>query len=113
MRRLDVLGLGLAVLLGGGILYGSLIWLGLDTGSAQKAASMVLLLACVGWTLGYLRRVVRGEMTLKAQRASFEAQQMQQQLEALSPEEWQALQAELAAEEEGIPVLGSPEIGTK
>ncbi|MFQ3583765.1 MAG: DUF3007 family protein [Cyanobacteriota bacterium] len=108
MRRLDVLGLGLAILLGGGILYGSLVWAGLDTGSAQKVSSMVFLLACLGWTFGYLGRVLRGEMALKAQQASFEAQQVQEHLEALSPEEWQALQAELE-KEAGIPAVGSPE----
>jgi hypothetical protein len=110
MRRLDVLGLGLAVLLGGGILYGALLWAGLDTGSAQQVSSVVFLLACLGWTFGYLGRVLRGEMALKVQRASFEAQQMQQRLEALSPEEWQALQAELEAAA-GIPAGGLPEQG--
>ncbi len=103
MRRLDVLGLGLAVLLGGGILYGVLLWAGLDRSSAQQVSSVVFLLACLGWTFGYLRRVLRGEMALKTQRASFEAQQMQERIEALSPEEWQALQAELEAEKGGIP----------
>lgn len=100
MRRRDVLGLGLAILLGGGILYGSLIWAGLDTDSAQKISSLVFFLTCLGWTFGYLGRVVRGEMTLKAQQASFEAQQVQEYLEALSPEEWQTLQAELEKEVE-------------
>ena len=103
MRRLDVLGVGLALLLGGGGLYGLLLWAGLDTGAAQQISSVVLLLACLGWTLGYLRRVLRGEMTLKAQWASFETQQIQEKLHSLSAEEWQALQAELAAEPEGIP----------
>ncbi|MCF2970464.1 DUF3007 family protein [Synechococcus sp. Nb3U1] len=110
MRRLDVLNLGLAVLLGGGLLYGALLWAGLDTGSAQKVSSVVFLLACLGWTFGYLGRVLRGEMALKAQRASFEVQQMQERLEALSPEEWQTLQAELEKlEKEGSPAVGSPE----
>ncbi|MFS8865414.1 MULTISPECIES: DUF3007 family protein [unclassified Synechococcus] len=103
MRRLDVLGVGLGLLLGGGGLYGLLLWAGLDTGAAQQISSVVLLLACLGWTLGYLRRVLRGEMTLKAQWASFETQQIQEKLHSLSAEEWQALQAELAAEPEGIP----------
>ncbi len=103
MRRLDVLGVGLALLLGGGSLYGLLLWAGLDTGAAQQISSVVLLLACLGWTLGYLRRVLRGEMTLKAQWASFETQQIQEKLHSLSAEEWQALQAELEAEPEGIP----------
>jgi hypothetical protein len=42
-------------------------------------------------------------MTLKAQWASFETQQLQEKLHSLSPEEWQALQAELESEKEGIP----------
>ncbi|MFS8783433.1 DUF3007 family protein [Synechococcus sp. R6-6] len=103
MRRLDVLGIGLALLLGGGILYGLLLWAGLDTGAAQQISSVVLLLACLGWTFGYLKRVLRGEMTLKAQWASFETQQIQERLRSLSPEELQALQAELESEKEGIP----------
>ncbi|MEN9225308.1 MAG: DUF3007 family protein [Thermostichus sp. HHBFW_bins_43] len=98
MRRLDVLSLGLAVLLGGGLLYGALLWAGLETDSAQKVSSMVFLLACLGWTFGYLGRVLRGEMALKTQRARFEAQQMQEHIEALSPEAWQALELELAAD---------------
>jgi hypothetical protein len=69
------LAIGLALLLGGGILYGLLLWAGLDTGAAQQISSVVLLLACLGWTFGYLKRVLRGEMTLKAQWASFETQQ--------------------------------------
>jgi hypothetical protein len=97
------LAIGLALLLGGGILYGLLLWAGLDTGAAQQISSVVLLLACLGWTFGYLKRVLRGEMTLKAQWASFETQQIQERLRSLSPEELQALQAELESEKEGIP----------
>jgi len=101
MRRRDILSIGLALLLGGGVLYGLLLWAGLDTGTAQQVSSAVFMLGCLGWTVSYLRRVLSGEMTLKAQWASFERQQIEEKLRSFSPEEWQALQAELESETEG------------
>jgi hypothetical protein len=101
MRRRDILSIGLALLLGGGVLYGLLLWAGLDTGTAQQVSSAAFMLGCLGWTVSYLRRVLSGEMTLKAQWASFERQQIEEKLRSFSPEEWQALQAELGAATEG------------
>jgi hypothetical protein len=101
MRRRDILGIGLALLLGGGVLYGLLLWAGLDTGTAQQVSSAAFMLGCLGWTVSYLRRVLSGEMTLRAQWASFERQQIEEKLRSFSPEEWQALQAELEAATEG------------
>ncbi len=113
MRRRDVLGIGLALLLGGGLLYGLLLWAGLDTGAAQQVSSVVFLLGCLGWTVGYLKRVLSREMTLKAQWAAFERQQIQEKLHSLSPEEWQALQAELGSETEEKAEVGLPEQGKR
>ncbi len=107
MRRRDVLGIGLVLLLGGGLLYGLLLWAGLETGTAQQVSSVVFLLGCLGWTVSYLKRVLSREMTLKAQWAAFERQQLQEKLHSLSVEEWQALQAELASETEAK--VGLPE----
>lgn len=101
MRRRDILSIGLALLLGGGVLYGLLLWAGLDTGTAQQVSSAAFMLGCLGWTVSYLRRVLSGEMTLKAQWASFERQQIEEKLRSFSPEKWQALQAELESETEG------------
>jgi hypothetical protein len=101
MRRRDILSIGLALLLGGGVLYGLLLWAGLDTGTAQQVSSAVFMLGCLGWTVSYLRRVLSGEMTLRAQWASFERQQIEEKLRSFSLEEWQALQAELRAATEG------------
>jgi hypothetical protein len=65
MRRRDILSIGLALLLGGGVLYGLLLWAGLDTGTAQQVSSAAFMLGCLGWTVSYLRRVLSGEMTLR------------------------------------------------
>ncbi|MDX2273471.1 MAG: DUF3007 family protein [Cyanobacteriota bacterium] len=99
MRRKDVLLWGGYLLLAGGSLYGAMQALGWGS-SAQAWSSGILLLGCLGWVLHYLTRVTSGHMTFHHQKQVYEKEQLQEALNTLTPEAWQALQAELEAESE-------------
>ncbi len=100
MRRLDILGLGLLLLLVGGGVYGSLQVIGLDAQVAQTWASGLLLAGVVAWIGVYLSRVLTQRMTLQKQQTTYEMEILKQRLADMSPEELAAFQAELEADSE-------------
>ncbi|MEN9204925.1 MAG: DUF3007 family protein [Thermostichales cyanobacterium SZTDM-1c_bins_54] len=96
MRRLDVIGYSLVVLLAGGLLYGVLQGLGQEQAGILTGTGLTL--GLLVWVVTYLRRVLTGKMTLKAQREAFQIAHLAEQLEKLTPEERQALEEEIRQE---------------
>lgn len=95
MRRIDVIGIGLAVALVGGGLYVALQLLGLDGLSAGIWSQALMVAGLVGWLGSYLFRVVTRSMTLSQQLRDYEDAVLEKRLEELTPEELAALQQDL------------------
>ena len=98
MRRLDIILIGLALLGGGAFVYGFFRVTGLDTTDAGIWSQLVLVLVVLAWTSTYLFRAITQTMTYNQQLSDYEDAVLQKRLESLSPEELQALQAEVEAE---------------
>jgi hypothetical protein len=98
MRRIDVLAIGLAVFLLGGLGYIVLQAVGLDNINAGIGSQVLLILVILGWSATYLFRVSSKNMTYDKQRADYEETVLQQRLDEMTPEELAKLQAEIAAE---------------
>ena len=98
MRRIDVLGLGLGIFLGGGALFLLLQALGLDGIQAGIWSQVVMVAGLLAWLSTYLFRVVTGKMTFIQQRLqyreaydAFTTEALQRKFDALSPEEQERL----------------------
>lgn len=98
MRRIDVIGIGLAVFGAGGLLYVVLLAVGLDSTEAGIWAEAGLVIGIVIWLLTYLLRVLTRNMTYNQQVKDYEDAVLQKRLDELSPEELAKLQAELEQE---------------
>ncbi len=98
MRKLDVLTIGLIILLAGGGAYGLFQVVGWETEQAGIWASALLVLLLVGWTFSYLVRFWTGTMSINQQGEMYKTEVFKQQLEAMSPEELAAFQAEVGIE---------------
>ena len=98
MRRIDVIGVGLAVFGAGGLLYIVLLAVGLDKTSAGIWAEAGLVVGIVIWLLTYLLRVLTRNMTYNQQVKDYEDAVLQKRLDAMSPEELAKLQAEIEQE---------------
>ncbi|MCD8487296.1 MAG: DUF3007 family protein [Desertifilum sp.] len=98
MRRIDVLGVGLAVLLGGGLVYGLLQAFGLDSIQSGIWTQALLVGGLAVWILSYLFRVVNHKMTYSQQVQDYKDAVLQKRLEELTPEELAELQAEIEQE---------------
>jgi Protein of unknown function (DUF3007) len=101
MRRIDALGIGLAVFLSGGFLYAGLVAFGIEGQQAGIWAEAILVVGLVGWLASYLLRVATHKMTYNQQLEDYETAVLEKRLEELSPEELAALQAEIDREEQG------------
>ncbi len=71
MTRANVLLVGLAVLFTGALGYVGFRLIGLEGASAGIAAESVLVLIILLWTVSYLLRVVKGNMTFNEQRKRY------------------------------------------
>lgn len=98
MRRIDVIGVGLAVFGAGGLLYVVLLAIGLDNTSAGIWAEAGLVVGIIMWLLTYLLRVLTHKMTYNQQVKDYEDAVLQKRLDAMSPEELAKLQAEIERE---------------
>ncbi len=98
MRRLDILFVGLGLLGGGALVYLLFRGTGLDGLDAGIWSQVILVLVVVAWTSTYLFRAVTQTMTYNQQLQDYEDAVLQKRFEALSPEEREALQAEVEAE---------------
>lgn len=99
MRRIDVIGIGVGVFLGGGLLYVLFQFVGLDAMNAGIWTQALLVVGLLGWLATYILRALTGSMTYHQQRQDYEEAALQKRLEELTPEELAALQAEIAAEQ--------------
>lgn len=98
MRRIDVIGIGIGLFLGGGILYLLLQSSGLDSANAGIWSQFILVCGLLGWLTTYLWRVFTQNMTLNQQVKQYEDAVLQKRLEELTPEELAQLQAEIEQE---------------
>jgi Protein of unknown function (DUF3007) len=98
MRRIDALGITLAVFVAGGLGYVLLQTIGLDSIKAGIWSQVALVIVILGWSATYIFRVSNRNMTYDQQRAEYEEAILQQRLEAMTPEELAKLQAEVDAE---------------
>ena len=122
MTKGHVLLLGLALLVGGGMLPQLLQRVGLGQLNAGLAASALLVLAVLLWVASYGWRVVRGDMTFMQMRRRYRQrydqatdEELLRRFEALSEAEQQELLASSTPEstpESGTPEPGTPESGT-
>lgn len=100
MRRIDALIWAGAVFALGGLAYGVLGLMGLGQLDAGIWSQVLLVAVLLGWLATYVLRVSTHNMTYDQQRSTYEDAVLQQRLDAMSPEELAALEAELAAESE-------------
>lgn len=95
MRRIDVILIGLGVFAAGGIVYVALTRLGLADLDAGIWTQAILTVGLLGWLVTYLFRAVTQNMTYNQQLRDYEDAVLQRRLDAMTPEELAALQAEL------------------
>ena len=95
MRRIDAIGLGLAILLlGGGLFVGFRVF-GFDSTSAGIWSQAVFISLLIIWVLSYVFRAGTGNMTLNQQLDDYEEAVLKKRLAEMSPEELADLQAKL------------------
>ena len=100
MRRIDVIGFGLAIFLVGGGIYLILQLVGLDSITAGVWSQVFLIIGLVGWVLTYVFRALTQSMTYNQQLQDYEEAVLQKRLEELTPEQLAELQAEIEQERE-------------
>lgn len=98
MRRIDVLAIGLGFFLLGGLVYGLLMGVGIDSQKAGIWAQAVLVGGLILWLFSYIFRVVTHDMTYHQQIKNYEESMIEKRWQSLSPEEQAQLQAEVEAE---------------
>lgn len=100
MRRIDVIFIGIAVAVVGGMLYLLLQQLGLDNLNAGIWSQVILVGGLLVWVLTYLMRALTKNMTYNQQLKDYEDAVLQKRLEEMTPEELEKLQAEVEAEKQ-------------
>jgi membrane protein implicated in regulation of membrane protease activity len=98
MRRIDVIGIGLAIFIVGGLAYIILQQLGLDRLDAGIWSQVLLMAGLVGWLLTYLFRFATNRMTYNQQLENYKEAVLQKRFEELTPEELAKLQEEIQIE---------------
>ncbi len=99
MRRIDAIGIGIGVLAAGGLIYLLFQFAGLEATNAGIWTQALLVAGLIGWLATYVLRAVTGSMTYHQQRQDYEEAMLQKRLDAMTPEELAALQAEIEAEQ--------------
>ncbi len=102
MTKANVLQVGLAVFLFGGISYGAFRLIGFDETSSGIAAQALLVLIILGWSGTYFLRVITGKMTFMEQRKRYRKAyeeiseaKLQEKFDSMSEEEKNKLIQEL------------------
>lgn len=103
MRRIDAIGIGIGVLAAGGLIYLLFQVAGLEATNAGIWTQALLVAGLIGWLATYVLRAVTGSMTYHQQRQDYEEAMLQKRLDAMTPEELAALQAEIEAEQASVP----------
>lgn len=99
MRRIDVITIGIAMFAAGGLVCLFFQAVGFDGVSAGIWSQVLLVGGLVGWTLTYLFRVMGKDMTYNQQVKDYTNAVLQKRLEAITPEELEKLQQEIAQEQ--------------
>ncbi|NET52673.1 MAG: DUF3007 family protein [Merismopedia sp. SIO2A8] len=95
MRRIDVIGIGLGVLVVGGLLFLGFKVSGFDSMSAGIWSQAIFISLLVVWVLSYIFRAATGTMTYNQQLDDYEDAVLQKRLDSLTPEELAQLQDKL------------------
>ncbi|MBD2579961.1 DUF3007 family protein [Oscillatoria sp. FACHB-1406] len=98
MRRIDVFGIGIGIFLAGAIGYGVFKAAGLDSTQAGIWSQVLLVGGLLGWVATYLFRAGTKTMTYHQQRKDYEDAAFQKRLDEMTPEEIEALKAEIEKE---------------
>ena len=98
MRRIDALGITLAIFIAGGGIYLIFQLVGFDGISAGIWTQALLVAGLIGWLSTYLFRVSSKNMTYNRQLEDYEEAVLEKRLEEMTPEEIAKLQAEIEAE---------------
>jgi hypothetical protein len=98
MRNGDVVLIGFGLFTLGGLLYGGLQVVGFNSTQAGIWTQFALVCSLVIWLLTYLFRVGTGNMTYNQQLKDYETAVLQKRLDELTPDELEALQAEIEQE---------------
>lgn len=109
MRRLDVVLIGIGLFVAGGILYWLFQLVGLDHLDAGIWTQLILVIGIIVWLLTYLYRALTHTMTYNQQLKEYEDAVLQKRLEAMTPEELAALQAEVEAEKRSHSAIVNPD----
>ena len=99
MRRIDIILIGIAIFLLGGGLYLGFKFAGFSDLDAGRWSQLIFVVGLLGWVSTYLIRVNGKNMTYHQQLEDYENAVLEKRLEEMSPEEIEALQQEIAAEE--------------
>lgn len=100
MRRIDAIAIGFGIFLAGGGLYIALQVVGLDSVNAGIWSQVIFTGGLVAWLISYLVRALTQNMTYNQQVKDYKDAVLQKQLEELTPEELERLQAEIEREEQ-------------
>lgn len=98
MRRIDVLGITLAVFAAGGLAYLLFKIVGFDSSSAGIWSQALLVVVLIGWVGTYLFRVAGHKMTYNQQLNDYEEAVLQKRLDEMTDEELAQLQLKLDAD---------------
>lgn len=98
MRRIDVVGISLGVFVAGGLAYLLLQTIGLDSMSAGIWSQVLLVGTLIVWLVSYVTRVLSQNMTYNQQLQDYREAVLQKRLDEMTPEQLEALQAEIEQE---------------
>ena len=101
MRRIDAIGISIAIFAAGGLLYFVLQVVGINSTNAGIWTQAVLVSGLVGWLLTYLFRVTNKNMTYNQQLKDYEEAVIDKRIAEMTPEELAELQAEVEQEKAG------------
>jgi hypothetical protein len=98
MRRIDALGIGLGFFLFGGVVYGGLQAIGIESQKAGIWSQAFLVGGLILWLLSYVFRVFTHDMTYHQQIKEYEEKMIETRWANMTPEEREKLQAEVEQE---------------
>jgi len=108
MRRIDVIGIGIAIFVGGGAIYLGMRWAGINALDAGVWSQAVLVLGLIGWLATYLYRALTKNMTYNQQLQDYEDAVLKKRFDEMTPEELAALQAEIDQENQAAAASQEP-----
>ncbi|MFN9176031.1 MAG: DUF3007 family protein [Synechocystis sp.] len=98
MRRIDALGIGLGFFLFGGVVYGGLQAIGIESQKAGIWSQAFLVGGLILWLLSYVFRVFTHDMTYHQQIKEYEEKMIETRWANMTAEEREKLQAEVEQE---------------